>query len=66
MLNSKLMYTAVTRAIKRVYLIGQDYAFKRGCTNIKETARQTFLMEIYPVEYDKAAAKLSRRVNADA
>ncbi len=44
MLNSKLMYTAVTRAIKQVYLIGQDYAFKRGCTNIKETVRQTFLL----------------------
>lgn len=44
MLNSKLMYTAVTRAIKQVYLIGQDYAFRRGCTNIKETVRQTFLL----------------------
>ncbi len=44
MLNSKLMYTAVTRAIKRVYIIAQDFAFKKACTNIRETVRQTFLI----------------------
>ena len=43
MLNSKLMYTAITRAINMACLICQDYAFKRGCTNIQETVRQTFL-----------------------
>ena len=43
MLNSKLIYTAVTRAIKRIFIIAQTYAFKRACENTKETVRQTFL-----------------------
>ncbi len=43
MLNSKLVYTGITRAINRITIVGQKYAFKRGCTNIKETKRQTFL-----------------------
>ncbi len=43
MLNSKLIYTGITRAIEKISIIGQQYAFKRGCTNIKETVRQTFL-----------------------
>ncbi len=43
MLNSKLMYTGITRAMERITIVGQRYAFKRGCTNIDETARQTFL-----------------------
>ena len=43
MLNSKLLYTGITRAIKRISIVGQKYAFKRGCTNLEETVRQTFL-----------------------
>ncbi len=43
MLNTKLTYTALTRAREKAILIGQEYAFKRGCTNIDETVRQTFL-----------------------
>ncbi len=69
MLNSKLMYTAITRAIKRVYLIGQDYAFKRGCTNIKETARQTFLIGDLPCRIRQSRSEAipqGQTVNADA
>jgi len=43
MLNNKLTYTALTRARKKVIIIGQQYAFKRGCTNKGEMNRQTFL-----------------------
>ncbi len=43
MLNNKWFYTAITRAEKKVYLIGQQYALKRGCTNVDTTVRNTFL-----------------------
>jgi exodeoxyribonuclease V alpha subunit len=43
MLNNKWFYTAITRAEKKVYLIGQQFAFKRGCTNCETTQRFTFL-----------------------
>ncbi len=43
MLNNKWFYTAITRAEKKVYLIGQQYALKRGCTNVDTTIRNTFL-----------------------
>lgn len=43
MLNNKWFYTAITRAEKKVYLIGQEFALKRGCTNIETTIRNTFL-----------------------
>lgn len=43
MLNSKWFYTAITRAEEKVYLVGQDYAFKRACTNVEGVRRQTWL-----------------------
>jgi len=43
MLNNKWFYTAITRAEKKVYLVGQEFAFKRGCTNLETTQRFTFL-----------------------
>ncbi len=43
MLNNKWFYTAITRAEKKVYLVGQQFAFKRGCTNTETTNRYTFL-----------------------
>ncbi len=43
MLNNQWFYTAITRAEKKVYLIGQQYALKRGCTNVDTTVRNTFL-----------------------
>ncbi|HID96964.1 MAG TPA: ATPase [Thermodesulfobacteriaceae bacterium] len=43
MLNNKWFYTAVTRAEKKVYLIGQSYALKRACTNMQGVQRQTWL-----------------------
>ncbi|MEA3347647.1 MAG: AAA family ATPase [Pseudomonadota bacterium] len=43
MLNNKWFYTAITRAEKKVYLIGQQFAFKRSCTNVEAAIRNTFL-----------------------
>jgi len=39
MLNNKWFYTAITRAEKKVFLIGQEYAFKRACTNVESQQR---------------------------
>ncbi|MBN2706514.1 MAG: AAA family ATPase [Deltaproteobacteria bacterium] len=43
MLNNKWFYTAITRAEKKVYLVGQEFALKRGCTNSETMLRNTFL-----------------------
>ncbi len=43
MLNNKWFYTAITRAEKKVYIIGQPYAMKRACTNVQGVARNTWL-----------------------
>ena len=43
MLNNKWFYTAITRAEKKVYLIGQQFALKRSCTNVEAAIRKTFL-----------------------
>ncbi len=43
MLNNRWFYTAITRAEKKVYLIGQKYAFNRACTNIEAAERYTFM-----------------------
>lgn len=43
MLNNKWFYTAITRAERKVYLVGQEFAFKRACTNIEGVKRHTWL-----------------------
>ncbi|OSS42540.1 RecD-like DNA helicase YrrC [Desulfurella amilsii] len=43
MLSSKLIYTAITRAKEKVYITGQYSAFKKACTNINKTQRNTWL-----------------------
>jgi len=45
MLNNKLLYTAITRAKKKVTIIGETSAFERACTSIDRTKRNTFLSE---------------------
>jgi exodeoxyribonuclease V alpha subunit len=46
MLNNKLMYTAITRAKKKVILEGQYASFKRACKNIDDTVRNTWLKSL--------------------
>jgi exodeoxyribonuclease V alpha subunit len=43
MLNNKWFYTAITRAEKKVFLIGQEYAFRRACTNVESQQRYTYM-----------------------
>ena len=43
MLNNKWFYTALTRAEKKAYVVGQLFAFRRACTNIDTAKRVTFL-----------------------
>jgi ATP-dependent exoDNAse (exonuclease V) alpha subunit len=58
MLNNKWFYTAITRAEKKVYLIGQKFALKQGCTNIDATKRNTFLsLKNFSDQEDKTYAK---------
>jgi exodeoxyribonuclease V alpha subunit len=43
MLNSKLLYTAVTRAREKITLVGEDYAFRAACRKKEATVRDTVL-----------------------
>jgi len=43
MLNNKWFYTAITRAEEKVYLVGQQFALKRACTNVEGVERLTWL-----------------------
>ncbi len=43
MLNNKWFYTAITRAEKKVYIVGQPFALKRACTNVEGVKRLTWL-----------------------
>jgi len=43
MLNNRWFYTAITRAEQKVFLVGQQYAFNRACSNVETARRFTFL-----------------------
>ena len=43
MLNNKLMYTAVTRAKQKLWIIGEEVALKTACTNVDAATRITLL-----------------------
>lgn len=43
MLNSKLLYTAITRARESITIVGEDYAFRAACRKKEATARDTIL-----------------------
>ena len=45
MLYKKLIYTAVTRAKKRLIIIGEPISFMYGITNNNELKRKTGLLE---------------------
>ncbi|MBX0311023.1 MAG: ATP-dependent RecD-like DNA helicase [Sulfurihydrogenibium sp.] len=46
MLNSKLFYTAMTRAKEKLFLYTQPFALKRASTNVDNSKRQTFLSNL--------------------
>ena len=44
--NTKLLYTAITRAKKHCYLVGEGSAFSAGCRKLDTTRRQTVLQAL--------------------
>jgi exodeoxyribonuclease V alpha subunit len=46
MLNTKLLYTAITRAKGQCYLVGEGSAFSAGCKKLDTTRRQTVLQAL--------------------
>ena len=46
MLNTKLIYTAITRAKHKCILVGESGAFENGCKKIEVTKRDTVLLEL--------------------
>ncbi len=46
MLNTKLIYTAITRAKHRCFVIGESGAFEVGCKRFDTTKRDTVLLEL--------------------
>lgn len=46
MLNNKLLYTAITRAKKMLYVVGEKDSFVKGCTNSIEIKRDTILKHL--------------------
>jgi exodeoxyribonuclease V alpha subunit len=45
MLYKNLIYTAITRAKKKVFLFGDPLAFQFAVSNNKETTRNSYLSE---------------------
>lgn len=46
MLNTKLLYTAITRAKKHCTIIGESSAFEVACKRLENTKRQTVMQEL--------------------
>ena len=44
--NTKLIYTAITRAKHRCILVGEANAFESGCKKFEQTRRDTVLLEL--------------------
>jgi exodeoxyribonuclease V alpha subunit len=44
--NTKLLYTAITRAKNMCYIIGEDEAFKSACKKLEITNRQTVIDDL--------------------
>ncbi len=46
MLNTKLLYTAMTRAKKECYIVGESQAFETACRRLEVTQRDTVMLEL--------------------
>ena len=44
--NTKLFYTAITRAKSMCYIVGESTAFESGCKNIKITQRESVIQDL--------------------
>jgi exodeoxyribonuclease V alpha subunit len=46
MLNTKLLYTAITRAKGHCYIVGESGAFEASCRRLEHTNRHTVMQEL--------------------
>jgi exodeoxyribonuclease V alpha subunit len=46
MLNTRLLYTAITRAKKHCHIIGESGAFEVACKRLETTKRFTVMQEL--------------------
>ena len=46
MLNNNLLYTAITRAKNKLYIVGEPYAFEKGCKNKQDVKRNTVIEQL--------------------
>ncbi len=46
MLSTKLIYTAITRAKHRCFIVGESGAFEAGCRRLDTTKRDTVMLEL--------------------
>lgn len=44
--NTKLLYTAITRAKRMCYIVGEEDAFKSACTRIETTKRESVINDL--------------------
>lgn len=47
--NTKLLYTAITRAKKMCYIVGEENAFKSACKRIETTKRETVINDLLSI-----------------
>lgn len=52
LLSSNMVYTAMTRAINKIIVVSQPYAFSKAVSNIEENNRNTF-MKTFLMDYDE-------------
>ncbi|MCJ8327453.1 MAG: AAA family ATPase [Campylobacterales bacterium] len=48
--NTKLLYTAITRAKSMCYIVGEEDAFKAACKRIESTKRQSVINDILSLQ----------------
>lgn len=50
--NTKLLYTAITRAKKMCYIVGEEEAFKSACKRIETTKRESVINDILKSKFN--------------
>ena len=53
--NTKLLYTAITRAKHRCYMVGEGSAFESACRRLEVTKRDTVMAELGGMSMEKRA-----------
>ncbi|WP_419769799.1 MAG: AAA family ATPase [Candidatus Marinarcus sp.] len=50
--NTKLLYTAITRAKKMCHIVGEDDAFKSACKRIETTKRESVINDLLKAKFN--------------